>query len=85
MSWIAEDLAAIDEQITKLFEETNLTPAQVDRMFLTGGTSFVPAIRELVAARFPSADLSAEDEFISVGAGLALFGRENGISPHRAA
>jgi len=79
-AWIAEDLAAIDAQITKLFEETNFTHAQVDRIFLTGGTSFVPAIRALVAARFPSADLSAEDEFISVGAGLALFGRENGAA-----
>ena len=75
-SWIAEDLAAIDAQITKLFEETNLTPTGVDRVFLTGGTSFVPAIRQLVSARFPSADVSAEDEFVSVGGGLALFGRE---------
>jgi hypothetical chaperone protein len=76
-TWIAEDLAAIDAQITKLFEETNLTSANVDHVFMTGGTSFVPAIRDLVAARFPSADLSAEDEFISVGGGLALFGREH--------
>ena len=74
--WIAEDLAAIDEQVTKLFEESNLTPAQVDHVFLTGGTSFVPAIRELMAGRFPEAKFSAEDEFISVAAGLALFGRE---------
>jgi len=76
--WIAEDLAAIDAQIVKLFEETNLTPAHVDHIFLTGGTSLVPAIRALMAARFPSADHSGEDEFISVGAGLALFGREHG-------
>ena len=50
----------------------------MDHVFLTGGTSFVPAIRELVAARFPAAQFSAEDEFISVGAGLALFGLEHG-------
>jgi hypothetical chaperone protein len=79
-TWITEDLAAIDAQITKLFEETNLLPAGVDHIFLTGGTSFVPAIRALVAARFPSADISAEDEFISVGAGLALYGREHGAA-----
>jgi hypothetical chaperone protein len=78
--WIAEDLAGIDAQITKLFEETNLTPADVEHIFLTGGTSFVPAIRAVMAARFPSADVSAEDEFISVGAGLALFGREHGMA-----
>jgi hypothetical chaperone protein len=76
-TWIAEDLAAIDAQVTKLFDETNLTSATVDRVFMTGGTSFVPAIRTLVEARFPSAELSAQDEFISVGGGLALFGREH--------
>lgn len=78
--WIAEDLAAIDEQAGRLFEESNLGPAQVDHVFLTGGTSFVPAIRELMAARFPSAKFSAEDEFISVASGLALFGRERAAS-----
>ena len=75
--WISEDLAAIDEQITKLFDETDLTPADVDNVFMTGGTSFVPAIRELTASRFSAAEFSAEDEFISVGGGLALFGREH--------
>jgi hypothetical chaperone protein len=74
--WIADDLAAIDAEVTKLFEESNLTPVQVDHVFLTGGTSFVPAIRELMAGRFPDAKFSAEDEFISVAAGLALFGQE---------
>jgi len=69
-------VAAIDQEVTKLFEESNLTPAQVDHVFLTGGTSFVPAIRELMARRFAGAQFSAEDEFISVAAGLALVGRE---------
>jgi len=74
--WIAEDVAAIDLEVTKLFEESNLTAPQVDHVFLTGGTSFVPAIRELMARRFAGAQFSAEDEFISVAAGLALVGRE---------
>jgi hypothetical chaperone protein len=76
--WIAEDLAAIDAEVTRLFEESNLTPAQVDHVFLTGGTSFVPAIRDLMAGRFPAAKFSAEDEFISVAAGLALIAQERG-------
>ena len=63
--------------MTKLFEESNLTPAQAGHVFMTGGTSFVPAIRELMAARFATAEFSAEDEFISVAAGLAVFGREH--------
>ena len=78
--WIAPDLARIDSEVTKLFEGTQAEPADVDHVFMTGGTSFVPAIRALMAARFPDADFSAEDEFISVGAGLALFGREHGAA-----
>jgi hypothetical chaperone protein len=74
--WIGDDLAAIDAEVTKLFAESNLTPAQVDHVFLTGGTSFVPAIRALMSRRFPEAKFSAEDEFISVAAGLSLFARE---------
>jgi hypothetical chaperone protein len=74
--WIAEDLAAIDAEVTKLFEESGLAPEEVDHVFLTGGTSFVPAIREMMAGRFRHAKFSAEDEFVSVAAGLALFGRE---------
>jgi hypothetical chaperone protein len=77
-AWIADDLARIDGQVEKLFEEANVQPPDVHHVFMTGGTSFVPAIRALMARRFPSAEFSAEDEFISVGAGLALFGRESG-------
>jgi hypothetical chaperone protein len=74
-TWIADDLAKIDEQAIKLFDGADVTPSDVGHVFMTGGTSFVPAIRALMARRFPAANFSAEDEFISVGAGLALFGR----------
>ncbi len=83
--WIADALAAIDAEVTKLFEESNLTPAQVDHVFLTGGTSFVPAIRALMSQRFPDAKFSAEDEFISVAAGLSLFARERAGGDREAA
>jgi hypothetical chaperone protein len=74
--WISGDLAEIEQQVTGLFEGSDLNAAQVDHVFLTGGTSFVPAIRRLMAERFSSAKFSAEDEFISVAAGLALVGWE---------
>ncbi len=78
--WIADDLSRIGEQVTKLFDQTGFTETDVDHVFMTGGTSFVPAIRELMATHIPDAEFSAEDEFISVGAGLALFGRENAMA-----
>ena len=76
-AWIAPDLARIDNEVDVLFQEKNVQPSDVHHVFMTGGTSFVPAIRSLMARRFLTAEFSAEDEFISVGAGLALYGREN--------
>lgn len=76
-SWIAPDLARIDAGVTSLFDDAGLSPEQVDHVFMTGGTSFVPAIQRLMRSRFSHAKFSAEEEFISVGVGLALCAQEN--------
>ena len=47
---------------------------QGDRVFLTGGTSHVPAVRALFHARFGTAKVEAGDELISIAKGLALIG-----------
>jgi len=44
----------------------------VDRVFLTGGTSFVPAVRRLFTKRFGPERIQGGDEFTSVAQGLAL-------------
>lgn len=75
-AWIAEDLARIDAEAARLLEAGGLSADDVGHVFMTGGTSFVPAIRDLMRARFPAAKFSAEDEFVSVGAGLALAAAE---------
>jgi hypothetical chaperone protein len=46
----------------------------VDRVFLTGGTAFVPAVRGLFADRFGADKLVGGGEFVSVAEGLALAG-----------
>lgn len=43
-------------------------------MFLTGGTSFVPAVQRLFAERFGAARLTSADQFESIACGLALIG-----------
>jgi hypothetical chaperone protein len=48
----------------------------VDHVFLTGGTSFVPAVRALFTSRFGAEKVSAGGEFVSVAEGLALIGRD---------
>jgi len=50
-------------------------PDGIERVFLTGGTSFVPAIRNLFVERFGETRLTSTDQFESIAYGLALMGR----------
>jgi hypothetical chaperone protein len=49
-----------------------VSPDQVDRVFLTGGTSFVPAVRRIFETRFTPTRVHTGNEFTSVAQGLAL-------------
>jgi hypothetical chaperone protein len=76
-SWIKPDLDRIDASLSALFHGAEVSAGNVDHVFMTGGTSFVPAVRRLMFERFPDARISANDEFISVGEGLALYGQHS--------
>ena len=54
------------------------TANPVDRVFLTGGTSLVPAVRRLFEERFGPHRVAAGGEFVSVAEGLALIAGEVG-------
>ncbi len=71
-SWIAPELEEIAACIDGLLEETGTAPESVDRVFLTGGTSFIPAVRGLFAGRFGQEKLAGGGELTSVATGLAL-------------
>ncbi|HEY3703917.1 MAG TPA: Hsp70 family protein [Terracidiphilus sp.] len=71
-SWIADDLATIEHAVDALLKSANVQPHEVDRVFLTGGTSFVPAVRNIFTTRFTQAKLRGGNEFTSVAQGLAL-------------
>jgi len=75
-SWIGEDLQSIEQCVDGLFETTDISPKTVDRVFLTGGTSFVPAVRRIFETRFTAERVRTGDEFTSVARGLALRARE---------
>ncbi len=72
-SWIAEELAAVEQCVDRLLENCGVPAQQVDRVFLTGGTSFVPAVRRIFTSRFGAERVVAGNEFTSVALGLALF------------
>ena len=70
--WIANDLAAIEATVDDALARAGIGDAAVDAVFLTGGTSFVPAVRGLFARRFRPGRLHQGDAFQSVASGLAL-------------
>jgi len=71
-SWIAPDLAAIEGAVESLMAKAGIEARKVDRVFLTGGTSFVPAVRRIFASRFGKDRIRGGHEFTSVAQGLAL-------------
>jgi hypothetical chaperone protein len=74
--WIAEELQSIERCVDALLSTSNVAAREVDRVFLTGGTSFVPAVRRIFEARFTASRVRTGNEFTSVARGLALRARE---------
>jgi hypothetical chaperone protein len=74
--WIAGDIARIAATVNAALAQAGLTEDAIDRVFLTGGTSLVPAVRGLFAARFGEGRVTGGGEFVSVAEGLALIGRD---------
>lgn len=71
-SWIAADIAAIEGCVDSLMTSTGVSVGQVDRVFLTGGSSLVPAVRRIFEKRFGPDKIRGGNEFTSVAHGLAL-------------
>ena len=77
-SWIVDDLQKIEESVDKLLKASGADPRSVDRVFLTGGSSFVPAVRRIFETRFGKDRIRGGNEFTSVAHGLALRAAETG-------
>jgi hypothetical chaperone protein len=72
--WITPDLARIGRAVDAALADAALPREAVDRVFLTGGTSLVPAVRRLFEDRFGAERVVTGGEFVSVAEGLALVG-----------
>ncbi|MFT3722972.1 MAG: Hsp70 family protein [Hyphomonadaceae bacterium] len=78
--WIAPELEEIGACVDRALREANLAETQIDRVFLTGGSSFVPAVRAQFEARFGAEKIETGDQLVSIAYGLSLIGRETDIS-----
>jgi len=74
--WIAAELEAMSSCVDRLMAVSGLAFGQIDRVFLTGGSSFVPAVRQIFIDRFGEAKVTGGEELTSVATGLALRARE---------
>src|SRR5579863_9909490 len=71
-SWIEEELERIETCVDSLLARSGAHREDVDAVFLTGGSSFVPAVRRIFETRFGAEKIRAGNEFTSVAHGLAL-------------
>jgi hypothetical chaperone protein len=71
-SWIKNELETIETSVDGLLKTSGIDPCAVDRVFLTGGSSFVPAVRRIFETRFGKNRIRSGNEFTSVAHGLAL-------------
>lgn len=78
--WIAPELRQIEAAVDAALADANLTADGVDRIFLTGGSSLVPAVRAIFHRRFPSDRIETGAELESIAAGLALMARERDLA-----
>lgn len=78
-AWIKPDLDRIELCVAEALAAAGLDHSQVDKVFLTGGTSFVPAVRRIFDRLFGEARVETGDELLAVASGLALIGQDPDI------
>jgi len=69
---IGSTVGRVQAAVKDTLADAGVAPAQITAVFLTGGSSAIPLLKESVLAMFPSAATIEGDMFGSVGLGLAL-------------
>lgn len=69
---INEERAKISAAIDLCLKEAGVTPANITAIFLTGGSTAVPAIKQTICEKLPGGNIVSGDLFNSVGKGLGI-------------
>ncbi|MFN6943138.1 MAG: Hsp70 family protein [Parvibaculum sp.] len=77
--WIADDLARMEGALDEVLASTHTEASAIDKVFLTGGTSFVPAVRSIFTRRFGDEKIESGGELLSIAHGLALIGESDDL------
>ena len=78
-TWIAGDLARIEACVDDVLRKTGLAAGGIDRVFLTGGCSNVPAVRRLFVERFGQDRIETGEQLLSIAKGLALISQRSDV------
>lgn len=71
-AWITPVRDALATALDETMQKAGLAASAIDHVFMTGGTSYIPFIRDIFASRFGVEKLADGGEFTSVAGGLAL-------------
>lgn len=79
-AWIAEDLARIEATVDAALASAGVGVADIDRVFMTGGSSLIPAVHQIFARRFGVNRIAVGGELTSIAHGLALIGQRDDVA-----
>lgn len=65
-------VTSVEEKVSSLLKDANLTPADIDTVFFTGGSSGVQLLRHQIGRLVPQAQHVEGNLFGSIGSGLAI-------------
>jgi hypothetical chaperone protein len=83
-SWIADDVSRMAQAVDEALADAGVDQTDIDRVFLTGGTSLVPAVGRVFTSRFRNERITSGGELTSIAQGLALVAQEDDPSAWRA-
>ncbi len=69
-----QDISVIDRCVSETLQTAELKPQDIDIVFLTGGSSYIPCIKELFHKKFGTEKVKHSDAFTSVAYGLGVSG-----------
>lgn len=70
--WINNYIVEIDRTVDRLLLNCEVETKDIDSVFLTGGSSFVPVVRRIFENKFGASRLRSGKELTSIGEGLSL-------------
>lgn len=74
---IDDRLKKISNSVEEVVAAAGILNKSIDAVFITGGSSLIPAVRDIFASKFGAEKIVSSDSFTSVASGLALSSKQH--------